>query len=277
MSSQPVFIPVGDLADGFAPDSHILPGTAVLQGRKFVLHFADGSSASLQVGEQECQLTSLGQGSAEGFVGQGAYRASSLRPGIVLLDFIPRQAHGHSLSLVLDLSAALFTAVAGQLPSAQEVAQSAFSRVNQGQELTAVRCQFAHGSLDQPLAANTPLHHVTDELLGLRNLYRYSPTECYEHIYLNSHFYTWQCLQGVEQGLADVDRCHYFKLDHELYLFVWREKIIPTLGVVLIDLQQLKTDGKIFGYQGNDFSAIANFPVGARTQILNRTSHPLHD
>jgi hypothetical protein len=25
MSTQPVFIPVGDLADGFAPDSHILP------------------------------------------------------------------------------------------------------------------------------------------------------------------------------------------------------------------------------------------------------------
>ena len=277
MSSQPVFIPVGDLADGFAPDSHILPNSTVLQGRQFVLHFADGSSASLQVGEQDCQLETMSKGSAEGFVGQGAYRASSLRPGIVLLDFIPLQQHGHSLSLVLDIERAVFTAVAGQLPSAQEVAQSAFSRVNKGQELTAVRCQFAHGSLNQPVTASTALHHVTDELLGLRNQYRYSPTECYEHIYLNSHFYTWQCLQGVEQGLADVDRCHYFKLDSELYLFVWREKIIPTLGVVLIDLQQLKTDGKIFGYQGNDFTAIANFPVGAKAQVLNRTSHLLHD
>jgi hypothetical protein len=49
MSTQPVFIPVGDLADGFAPDSHILPFSPVLQGQQLVLHFADGSSASLQV------------------------------------------------------------------------------------------------------------------------------------------------------------------------------------------------------------------------------------
>jgi hypothetical protein len=144
-----------------------------------------------------------------------------------------------------------------------------------GEELTAVHCRFAHGCIDQPVTANSALHHSTDELIGLRNQYRYSPTECYEHIYLNSHFYTWQCLQGVEQGLADVDRCHYFKLAEQLYLFVWREKIVPTLGVVLIDLQQLKTDGKIFGYQGNDFTALSNFPVGAIAQILNHTSHAL--
>lgn len=275
MSTQPVFIPVGDLADGFAPDSHILPASPVLQGQQLVLHFADGSQAKLQLGTQDCQLSPLGHGEADGFSGQGHYRASSLRPGIVLLDFLPAGKHGHSLSLVLDLPGQLFTAVAGQLPVAEDVARSAFSRVLSGEELTAVRCRFAHGSINQPVTAHSQLHHQTDELIGLRNQYRYSPTECYEHIYLNSHFYTWQCLQGVEQGLADVDRCHYFKLAEQLYLFVWREKIVPTLGVVLIDLQQLKTDGKIFGYQGNDFAALSNFPVGARAEILNHTSHAL--
>ena len=275
MSTQPVFIPVGDLADGFAPDSHILPASPVLQGQQLVLHFADGSRASLHAGEQHCQLEALEHGTAAGFTGQGHYRASSLRPGIVLLDLLPEHTHGHSLSLVLDVSRGLFTAVAGQLPQADDVARSAFSRVMSGEELTAVHCQFAHGCIDQPVTANSPLHHATEELIGLRNQYRYSPTECYEHIYLNSHFYTWQCLQGVEQGLADVDRCHYFKLAAQLYLFVWREKIVPTLGVVLIDLQQLKTDGKIFGYQGNNFTALSNFPVGARAQILNHTSHAL--
>lgn len=275
MSTQPVFIPVGDLADGFAPDSHILPFSPVLQGQQFVLHFADGSRASLHASKQQCQLQALDAGTAASFTGQGAYRASSLRPDIVLLDFLPEGQHGHSLSLVLDLAHSVFTAVAGVLPQAEEVARSAFSRVMSGEELTAVHCQFAHGCIDHPVTANSPLHHATEELIGLRNQYRYSPTECYEHIYLNSHFYTWQCLQGVEQGLADVDRCHYFKLADQLYLFVWREKIVPTLGVVLIDLQQLKTDGKIFGYQGNDFSALSNFPVGAIAQILNHTSHPL--
>ncbi len=97
----------------------------------------------------------------------------------------------------------------------------------------------------------------------MRNQYTYSPTERYEHIYLNDNFYAWQCLDGVEKGLADVDRCHYVQVAEDLYLFVWREKIIPTLGVILIDLQQMRTDGKIMGYQGSDFGALSNFPVGA--------------
>ena len=58
----------------------------------------------------------------------------------------------------------------------------------------------------------------------------------------------------------------------DLTLFVWREKIIPTLGVILIDLQQMRTDGKILGYQGSDFAALSNFPVGASAQILNVTN-----
>ncbi len=48
----------------------------------------------------------------------------------------------------------------------------------------------------------------------------------------------------------------------DLTLFVWREKIIPTLGVILIDLQQMRTDGKILGYQGSDFAALSNFRSG---------------
>ncbi len=76
-----------------------------------------------------------------------------------------------------------------------------------------------------------------------------------------------------EKGLADVDRCHYVQVAEDLYLFVWREKIIPTLGVILIDLQQMRTDGKIMGYQGSDFGALSNFPVGASAKILNVTRH----
>ena len=78
----------------------------------------------------------------------------------------------------------------------------------------------------------------------------------------------------MEKGLADVDRCHYVKVAEQLYLFVWREKIIPTLGVVMIDLQGMRTDGKILGYQGSDFSALSNFAVGAHAQVLNTTRHP---
>jgi hypothetical protein len=49
-------------------------------------------------------------------------------------------------------------------------------------------------------------------------------------------------------------------------LIVWREKIIPTLGVTLIDLVKMKTDGKIFGYaetEAGEFETFSNFPIGA--------------
>ncbi|WP_311196791.1 MoaF C-terminal domain-containing protein, partial [Pseudomonas protegens] len=94
------------------------------------------------------------------------------------------------------------------------------------------------------------------------NRYIYSASEAYEHTYLNANFYSWQCLRGLEHGLADTDRCHYSKIAEQLYLFDWREKIVPTLGLVLIDLKSGRSDGKIFCYQGADFSSAANFPVG---------------
>ena len=106
-------------------------------------------------------------------------------------------------------------------------------------------------------------------MVGKRVEYTYSPTECYEHIYLNERFYTWHCLLGSEKGLADTDRCHYYKLADRLYLFVWREKIVPTLGSVVVDLEALRTTGKIFGYQGEGPGGLSNFPVGARARVLN--------
>ena len=110
-------------------------------------------------------------------------------------------------------------------------------------------------------------------MIGKRVQYTYSPTECYEHIYLNADFYTWQCLRGAEKGLADTDRCQYYKLGELLYLFVWREKIVPTLGVVVVDYSAWRSSGKIFGYRGNDFDRLENFYMGAYARLLNITRH----
>lgn len=138
-----------------------------------------------------------------------------------------------------------------------------------------MEAEFLHGSLDRPWQPGACPHVPSDELVGLRNRYVYSASEAYEHIYLNPAFYTWQCLRGAERGLADTDRCHCYRLAERLYLFVWREKIVPTLGVLLIDLEAGRTDGKIFGYQDDDFATPVNFPVGALAQVLNQTRHDL--
>ncbi|HEI8866702.1 molybdenum cofactor biosynthesis F family protein [Serratia sp. AKBS12] len=262
MDSEAVFIQVGALADGFAPHSHTLAPLADLAGRQLALHFADGELATLRFVDSQT-LEWHGQ--------RVAYRATSIRDGILFIDFLDPQRANASISMVCDRHQGNFTALYGALPDQRQVRLDAFSRVEQGLPLTAVQAMFRFGRLDN---RDAPLPQFTDELIGLRNMYTYSPTERYEHIYLNDNFYAWQCLDGVEQGLADVDRCHYVKVAEKLYLFVWREKIVPTLGVVMIDLQGMRTDGKILGYQGSDFAALSNFAVGAHAQVLNVTRHP---
>ena len=271
MTTQPEWITVGALADGFAPEAFILPSLADLADRTFTLHFANGWRIEHRFGAEQLSW-SLQDGSG----GESPYRATSVREGLYLVDFL-KQENGRtvSVSLVLDITNAAFTAVLGRMPSEAECRGDLFGKALAGGELTSVKAEFLHGSLDRPWREGACPHAPSLELVGLRNLYRYSPSEVYEHLYLNENFYSWQCLKGVEQGLADTDRCHTLKIAESLYLFVWREKIIPTLGVVLIDLQHHRSDGKICGYAGGDFGQLSNFPVSSHCSVLNRTEYPL--
>jgi len=189
----------------------------------------------------------------------------------VLLSFVPSEVSASAITAVLDRNRGIATVVLGQLPSPTEAAETLLERIDRGAELTSVRATFLAGAIDASMTPATARHEETRELIGKRVEYTYSSTERYEHIYLNEAFYCWHCLAGSEKGLADTDRCHYRKIAPDLYLFVWREKIVPTLGIVLVDLAQLRTTGQIFGYRGFDFAAVTSFPVGARARIVSAT------
>ncbi len=177
------------------------------------------------------------------------------------------------MTILADLAAGVALRIEGTLPTAEDAAASLSARAAAGQPLTAVKVAFRAARVAGTGGAfGFPR---TSELVGKRMRYRYSRTETYEHIYLNEFFYTWQCLSGVEAGLADTDLCHYFKLRDELYLFVWQEKIVPTLGVVTVDLARNKTDGKIFGYAGFSSGQFSNFPIGAVASFANFTPPPI--
>jgi hypothetical protein len=200
------------------------------------------------------------------------YRATRPRDGVYLVDYINPRKQAESISHVLDLKKRIATTIVGTLPTLQEVRRDLFSRATQGIPLTDVNARFMHACIDSPFAALNR-HAPTKDLLGKRVMYVYSKTEVYEHVYLNDNFYTWQCLSGVEKGLADTDRCHYYKIGDNLYLFVWREKIIPTLGVVVIDYDTMKTTGKLFGYESGEFGKVTNAPLGAYAKFLNETRY----
>jgi phenolic acid decarboxylase len=263
------FVPVGVLEGAFSTDNLLLPHVDDLAGKQLILYFDNGWTIEHRFLDNKRLdwLVTAGQGSGDASCER--YIATNPRLGIYFVDFVRTKERAVSVSLVLDTIRNIFTAVIGELPTRQDVDLSCLDRVAKSQELTSVKTTFLHGSIGTSLKPDTLLHDETPELIGKRIAYTYNNHEQYEHMYMNENFYAWHCLQGKERGLSDVDRCHYFKVGHMFYLFVWRDKIIPALGVELIDLRNLRTTGKIFGYQGDDFGRLSNFPVCASARIVS--------
>ncbi|TKC88842.1 molybdenum cofactor biosynthesis protein F [Trinickia terrae] len=264
------WISVGDLGTSFAVASHALAPVDDLAGHSYDVDFGAFTVTHTFVDGETLRWHVKGSGES----GTDTYRATSPRQGIYLVDFVKSSQRATSVSLVLDLQRGIATAVIGTLPDQARASVPAVELARQKRELTSVGVEMLAGVIDGKFEHTSPVHEETGELVGKRVLYRYSPHECYEHVYLNDTMYAWHCIAGIEKGLADADRCHYRKIRDGLYLFVWREKIVPTLGVIVIDLDARKTTGKIFGYAGDDFGALANFPVGAYATVLNTTTVP---
>lgn len=266
------WISVGELADSFAPDSNALAIAADLVKQSIDLAFEDGAAVKLRFESESRLRWSHTGGERDGAQGEDDYRATSIRSGLYLVDYMEGGLRdGTSMSFVIDTDSKVATAIRGRLPAADAAHSSLLARALRQEELTAVEISFARASVGERFVAGSPHHKETDGLIGLRIRHRYSPNELYEHIYLNDKRYCWHCIDGSERGLADVDRCHYYAIRPNLYLFVWREKVVPTLGVVLLDLDALKTTGKICGYQDGAMTGLINFPMGAYSTIVNRT------
>lgn len=103
--------------------------------------------------------------------------------------------------------------------------------------------------------ANGPVPAESRDLIGMRNVYRYSPNHLYEHVYISSERYAWQNLQGVQRGHGDMDLSTVWKLDEGLYLFCFREFRIAVASVWLHDLSYgLRTTGIFLGLNGEGVS-----------------------
>lgn len=257
------WIPVGALGDAFAADNNCLPPVDDLADTNLTLHFENGWVIRHHfITDRELSWEIL-EGDAALMLDTESYVATRPRAGIYFVDFVKRSERATSVSLVLMIESGVFLAAIGQLPSREEASLSLLDRIDAKLELTAVRADFIRGTINSERSPDRSFPAPTRDLVGKRIEYRYSATELYEHLYLNERFYSWHCLEGSEVGLCDTDACHFFKLSEGLYFFVWREKVVPTLGVICIDLVAMKTTGKIFGYESNECSATRNFSVGA--------------
>ncbi|MFI9817806.1 MoaF C-terminal domain-containing protein [Saccharothrix variisporea] len=108
-------------------------------------------------------------------------------------------------------------------------------------------------------------------LIGRRAMWVYSADHAYEHIYLSPHWYTWQCLAGPEKGLADTDENTTYELRPGIYVFAWREKVIPCAAVTVADhrdVTRLRSHGALFGLDETGTTP-THFTFGAHGRLLS--------
>ena len=113
---------------------------------------------------------------------------------------------------------------------------------------------------------------LTRDLIGYRSINVYSDNHTYEHFYINSKRYAWQCLEGVQKGQGDMDYATYYKLEENMYLFCFREKIIPVASVFFFDFNKGTNTGKFLGLTSE--GEVENAGTGATIQKMSFNCYP---
>lgn len=266
------FPTVQELSNGFS-EFKLEPAKELI-GKKITLYFEAGYQAVYEFLDDEALKIKYIYEDHEALY-TSVYTAVSPRENIYMVDFIQSFGDTHSMTTIIDLKREIATTLIGTLPTQEEVAMSQFERGDKGLPLTSVTAQFEHASVNKAFDHSTEKHEFTTDLIGKRISFQYSSNDTYEHIYLNDKYYTWHCISGIEKGLCDTDRCFYLKLDEEIYWFTWLEKVVPTIGTVIEDLNanKMRSYGKLYGYETYEMTKVINFQVGSYAKEIHDLRH----
>lgn len=113
----------------------------------------------------------------------------------------------------------------------------------------------------------------TRDLIGLRAHYTYSPHHVYEHTYLSSTRYAWQCLVGEQRGHGDVDLTTTYKFAEDQYIFTFREFTIAVASIFFYNFADLRSTGKFLGVTGS--GVVENNPAGAHIRKVSMSYYLL--
>lgn len=264
-----------DLGDwGTEMDEFKLPASDELSGKELTLHYQSGHQSEKYV-FYDAHSFSWGDTASlrKKPVKTEAYEAIQVAPDIFFVDFVDTSRVGVTTSMVLDFATKKATVVTATLPEKQNIDAGFLNRLGNGIDLSAVNVDIQHAGINtSSIEDKMQVHERTTELVGKRIQYIYGSKRVYEHVYLNERLYTWHCLTGPEAGLADTEFCDYFKVAPDVYLFIWREKIMPTFGLVVINLKEMRSNGKTFGIDIKS-GKMMNFTMGAIAEFLNETHY----
>lgn len=139
---------------------------------------------------------------------------------------------------------------------------------------TRVSQRFTKGRLlgsKPPLQAPSP--EPTRDLIGTRAIYRYSDDTAYEHIYLNTHWYSYQCLKGMRRGDCGTDEASYWKIREDVYVVTWREVLIDLAAAFVYDMRARRSTGCAWGTPGG-LPEPRHILTGAFFERLNEAGYP---
>ncbi|WP_257168069.1 SDR family NAD(P)-dependent oxidoreductase [Bradyrhizobium sp. SRS-191] len=185
-------------------------------------------------------------------------------PDVLLIIAMLPASGRETMAIVLDNSTHHVLFVASQLADAD----LPFERK------TRVTQRFTTGRLlGQPLTSHSPAPAPTRDLIGTRAIYRYSEDTIYEHIYLNTHWYSYQCLKGMRRGDCGTDEASYWKIRDDVYVVTWREILIDLAATFVYDMEAHRSTGCAWGTPGG-LREPRHIPTGALFEKLNDAGYP---
>ncbi|ARM92137.1 molybdenum cofactor biosynthesis protein F (plasmid) [Rhizobium sp. CIAT894] len=224
-------------------DTNRLPATDVLAGASHKIVFADGRSLELSFAKSEVKWSDGKDGATD----KAEVIEVAPKAYFVEVVFAGRPREAETLILNIETRRAL---------SIYSIVRDAKDAVGEPQVAQIFRPGVIEGG-----AASGPVPHESRDLIGLRAHFTYSPNHVYEHTYLSSQRYAWQCLVGVQRGHGDVDLATTYKFDENLYIFTFREFKIPVASTFFYNFNDMRSTGKFLGITGD--GRIQNSPAGA--------------
>jgi hypothetical protein len=248
-----------DFAAGIAANR--LPSTERLAGTEFRITLSDGTDMSLKFVDRRTFEWGLTTGPQSPASGKDWYEAIEVAENGFFIDTLFLSRPREAMTIIANTLTRRVLAVISTVAEKKVEGQPQVSQ------------QFLTGIIGDPAVAPAgPEPAPTRDLIGLRSLYRYSPNHVYEHIYLSSERYGWQCLVGVQRGHADTDLATTYKFDQDQYVFTFREFIIPVASVFFYNMKQLRSTGKFLGITSS--GNIENNPASAFIQKASMTIYP---
>lgn len=221
-------------------DTYRLPNVS-LDGQQVTLHLDDGSTVELSFGAD--MVTWQASGAITAAAGtQDPYDAVAVRAEVFFVNLPLESREGEAVTFVWN------TRTGRAIVTSSTISPEAVEGETQVKQAF-----FAATIAGVEVSGEVP--GESRDLIGMRNLYRYSPNHLYEHVYISSERYAWQNLQGVQRGHGDMDLSTVWKLEDGLYLFCFREFRIACASVWLHDLgYDLRTTGIFLGLNGEGVS-----------------------